>query len=289
MKAYVFPGQGSQYRSMGGTIFDDFAELTEKADDILGYSIKKLCQEDPLRQLNKTQFTQPAIYVVSCLSYLKKKQNDPTPPDYLAGHSLGEYCALFAAGAFDFSVGLKLVKKRGELMSQASGGTMAAVMGCDWETVEAVLRNNGLHGIDIANYNCPTQTVLSGPTDDILKAETFFNMLPGDGLIYYPLNVSAPFHSRYMSSITPAFVEELEYVDIFEPKIPVIANVSARPYEPGQVKSNLAQQIQQSVQWTDTVRYLLGKGVTEFEEIGPGDVLTKTITRIREEAKPLFC
>src|SRR5205823_13876450 len=125
MLAYIFPGQGSQTRGMGGNLFDDFPELTAQADAILGYSIKKLCLEDPNQELNQTQFTQPALFVVNALTFLKKNQK----PDYVAGHSLGEYNALFAAEVFDFATGLNLVKKRGELMSEAKNGGMAAVIG----------------------------------------------------------------------------------------------------------------------------------------------------------------
>src|SRR6516162_2607290 len=129
MTAFLFPGQGSQRKGMGSTLFEEFQEVTARADEILGYSIKELCLHDPHQQLGQTQFTQPALYVVNALSYLKKMKDGSKVPTYLAGHSLGEYNALFAAGVFDFETGLRLVKKRGELMSQATGGGMAAVIG----------------------------------------------------------------------------------------------------------------------------------------------------------------
>src|SRR5437764_7507813 len=121
MTVFLFPGQGSQRRGMGNPLFDEFKEVTARADEVLGYSIKELCLQDPHQQLSQTQFTQPALYVVNALSYLKKMKETGQAPDYVAGHSLGEYSALFAAGAFDFETGLRLVKKRGELMSQAIG------------------------------------------------------------------------------------------------------------------------------------------------------------------------
>src|SRR4051812_36667715 len=127
-KAYVFPGQGSQRKGMGENLFDEFPELTKKADKILGYSIKELCLNDSDSKLNQTQYTQPALYVVNALSYQKKIKDEGKQPDYLAGHSLGEYNALQAAGIFSFEDGLKLVKKRGELMSQAKNGGMAAIL-----------------------------------------------------------------------------------------------------------------------------------------------------------------
>ena len=135
MTTYVFPGQGSQNKGMGGTLFDDFSELTVQADAILGYSIKRLCLEDPQIKLSLTQYTQPALYIVNAFSYLKRLREIGKKPNFVAGHSLGEYSALFAAEVFDFPTGLQLVKKRGELMSRASGGAMAAILGLDEEQI----------------------------------------------------------------------------------------------------------------------------------------------------------
>jgi trans-AT polyketide synthase/acyltransferase/oxidoreductase domain-containing protein len=159
---------------MGAELFDEFPELTASADKILGYSIKELCTEDKKNQLNKTAFTQPALYVVNGLSYLKKLKETGKTPDYVAGHSLGEYSALFAAGAFDFETGLKLVKKRGELMGKVINGTMAAVVGLDEDRIKKILNENNFHSIDIANYNTPTQIVLSGPKESIKNAKEVF-------------------------------------------------------------------------------------------------------------------
>src|SRR5436305_5494221 len=169
MTVFLFPGQGSQRIGMGNTLFDEFKAITARADEILGYSIKELCLQDPHQQLGQTQFTQPALYVVNALSYLKKMKEAGQAPAYVSGHSLGEYNALFAAGAFDFETGLQLVKKRGELMSQATGGGMAAVIGFTLEQVDQILKEYGLTSIDIANYNTPTQIVLAGLKADILS------------------------------------------------------------------------------------------------------------------------
>jgi trans-AT polyketide synthase/acyltransferase/oxidoreductase domain-containing protein len=174
MLAYVFPGQGSQQKGMGGELFDEFKELTSKADEILGYSIKELCLEDPQGNLGQTQYTQPALYVVNALTYYKKIKDTGIKPDYVAGHSLAEYNALLAAEVFDFETGLKIVKKRGELMSKASGGGMAAVIGMSEEKIREVLKENGLESIDMANYNTPSQIAISGPKDDIIRAQPFF-------------------------------------------------------------------------------------------------------------------
>lgn len=284
MITFVFPGQGSQHKGMGGTLFDEFAEITAKADDVLGYSIKALCLEDPKRQLNQTQYTQPALYIVNALSYLKKVKETGKTPDYVAGHSLGEYSALFAAGAFDFDTGLKLVKKRGELMSQATGGGMAAILGLKEEQVEEILRERGFDTIQIANCNTPTQIVVSGPKADIERASSLFAM---EDVMYIPLNVSGAFHSRYMTDAKERFEEYLDQYTFSELTIPVISNVHARPYKPGEVKKNLAEQITYPVKWTESIRYLMGFGEMEFEEIGPGDVLTKLAQKIREQAEPL--
>ncbi|WP_069883777.1 ACP S-malonyltransferase [Streptomyces luteocolor] len=284
MKVYGFPGQGSQAKGMGKDLFDEFPEETALADAVLGYSIRELCVEDPRRELKLTQFTQPALYVVSALTWLRTRREDPTPPDYLVGHSLGEYVALFAAGAFDFETGLRLVARRGELMSRAAGGRMAAVLGRDLATVERTLAEHGLTGLDIANHNAPAQFVLAGPADEIDRAKPAFE---GIGAHYVTLNVSAPFHSRYLRDTAEEFGRYLDGFALRDPAIPVIANAHARPYGPGQVKELLARQIASPVRWTDTVRRLMAHGDFEFRELGPGAVLRKLVTKIKAEAEPL--
>lgn len=284
MVTYVFPGQGSQLKGMGGNLFDEFSEITEVADKILGYSIKELCLEDPNRHLNRTQYTQPALYTVNLLSYLKKIKETGRKPDYMAGHSLGEYSALCAADAFDFETGLKLVKKRGELMSQATGGGMAAVLGLNEHAVEEILRKNGLETVEIANYNTPTQIVVSGVQVDVERAGDPFER---EGAMYIPLNVSGAFHTRYMKDAQKRFQQYLDQFTFSELTIPVVSNVDARIYKPGTVKKLLAEQIIRSVKWTESIRYLMGLGEMKFEEIGPGDVLTKLIAKIQEQAEPL--
>lgn len=282
MRACVFPGQGSQFIGMGEGLFERYPEMTAAADEILGGSVAELCLRDPEGKLHRTQHTQPALYVVNALTYRSRCDGGAPPPDFLAGHSLGEYNALWAAGVFDFETGLRLVKRRGELMSAATGGGMAAVMGCDGEKAEEILRRHGLAGIDVANFNTPSQVVLSGPSEELARAEAVFT---GLGATFIPLkNVSAAFHSRYMESLAGPLDEALEGVEIRPATIPVIANVSARPYDGQGVKEYLLRQIREPVRWTDTVRYLLGAGVREFEEVGPGGVLTKLIRSIRRQS-----
>ncbi|GAA5703533.1 [acyl-carrier-protein] S-malonyltransferase [Streptomyces avermitilis] len=282
MKVYGFPGQGSQQRGMGKGLFEKFPEQTAIADRVLGYSIEELCVSDPERRLGRTEYTQPALYVVSALTYLDHLTQDPEPADYLIGHSLGEYVALFAAGVFDFETGLRLVQRRGALMAAAGGGGMAAVVGSDEETVTRVLA--GSDGLDLANHNAPDQFVLSGPTEQIDAACTAFEAA---GARTVRLNVSAPFHSRYMRGMAEEFGAFLDRFTLHPPAVPVLANVDAQPYRPDAIVQTLTAQIASPVRWTETVRRLMGHGDFEFVELGPGRVLTRLVTKIRAVAESL--
>ncbi|WP_024834506.1 ACP S-malonyltransferase [Ruminiclostridium josui] len=286
MVVYSFPGQGSQAKGMGGILFDEFKDYTSQADEILGYSIKKLCLEDPDSNLGQTQYTQPALFVVNALSYLKKIQEVGRKPDFVLGHSLGEYNALFAADVFDFETGLRLVQKRGNLMAMAVGGGMAAVIGLSEEQVFDVLKQNNLHTIDIANLNSPYQIVISGLKADIDLAEAIFKSHP-DVKMYIPLKTSGAFHSRYMEKAKVEFENFISDISLNEPKIPVISNVTARPYIKTEIKRNMVNQITHPVKWTESIRYLLGFGELEFNEIGAGKVLTGLFSRIQKEANPI--
>lgn len=281
MKTYIFPGQGSQMKGMGEGLFDAFPKLTKQADDILGYSIEDLCLNNPDQKLNQTQFTQPALYVVNALSYAKKiQQNEDNKPDFLAGHSLGEYNALQAAGVFSFEAGLKLVKKRGALMSQAKNGAMAAVLNCPETQIHEILKEANLNAIDIANRNAPSQVVISGLKEDIDKSQSYFEKAE---VMFVPLNTSGAFHSRYMKDAEAEFAKYVKKFKFSEPGIPVIANVTAQLYELEVVAENLIRQLSNCVRWSDSIRYLLEQGEMEFEELGVGDVLTKLIGYIRKD------
>jgi trans-AT polyketide synthase/acyltransferase/oxidoreductase domain-containing protein len=285
MITWVFPGQGSQEKGMGATLFDEFTDLIAQADDILGYSIKELCLKDPQKQLNQTQYTQPALYVVNALSHFKKIEQTGTSPDFVAGHSLGEYNALLATGGFDFATGLKLVQKRGELMSQAQSGAMAAVLNLPADKLKAILTENGLTDIDVANYNTPSQLVISGSKDDINRVIDIFE--PMKEVRCVALNVSAAFHSHYMRDAQQEFEQFLTGFEFADLKIPLISNVTARPYKQTEIAANLAKQITHPVNWVDSIRYLMGQEEMVFEEVGPGKVLTKLIAKIQKEAEPL--
>lgn len=285
LKAIVFPGQGSQFEGMGKELFDEFPEYIEKANNILGYSIKDICLNNPNGLLNQTEYTQPALYIVCTLSYLKLMKEN-AKPDYVAGHSIGEYSALFAAGVVDFETGLRLVKKRGELMQRAEGGGMAAVVGLKEPQVRQVLKDSGFTAIDVANLNSPTQIVISGKKDDIYAAENVFKDVDGC-FMYKVLNVSGAFHSRYMEPAREEFTQLLNSVTFKPMQIPIIANTTARIYDETKIASTLSKQLVSSVYWTDSVRYLMAKGVDEFVEVGPGNVLTKLVAKIKREAEPL--
>lgn len=283
MKAILFPGQGAQFRGMGKDLFPRYRDLTAQASELLGYSIERLCTEDPDSQLRLTQYTQPALYVVNALGYLYRRDEGMPLPNMAAGHSLGEYNALLAAEVFDFQTGLKLVQRRGALMGAASEGGMAAVIGLDEETLTDLLKQHQLTSIDLANFNTLNQTVIAGPKDAIEQAE---KVITANNARCVVLNVSAAFHSRYMKDAQHAFADFLGQFSFAAPKMPVIANVTARPYRTGEVADLLARQISGSVCWTDTVRYLMGRHCTEWIEVG-GNVLTRMVEEIRRTATPL--
>ncbi|MFP5391013.1 MAG: ACP S-malonyltransferase [Gammaproteobacteria bacterium] len=280
MKTYMFPGQGSQAKGMGKHLFDKYPELTAQADRVLGYSIRELCLEDPRQELGRTQFTQPAIFVVSALAYHERVAESGLP-DFVAGHSLGEFNALLAAGCFDFDTGLKLVQRRAQLMGEAAPGAMAAVLNATPARIAEILAANGLDQIDIANLNTPSQTVISGAKEQIARAEECFR---GDRMRFVPLNTSGAFHSRFMEPARQQYEAFLAGFDFQPPAIPVIANVTARPYVNGTVAANLGRQITGSVRWNESIAYLLGVDPQmQFTEVGHGEVLTNMLAKIRAE------
>jgi malonyl CoA-acyl carrier protein transacylase len=277
MLAYLFPGQGSQFKGMGKGLFEQFPEIVETANQILGYSVESLCLEDPNEQLNQTQFTQPALFTVSALSFLKQQSQTASKPDYVLGHSLGEYTALFAANVFDFATGLRLVKKRGELMHTAKEGAMAAVIGLTENATIALLKEHSLNELCIANVNSYLQMVLSGSKKEMQQAQVIFEKQ--SKVTFIPLKVSGAFHSDAMRWAADEFDVYLNNVTFSLPSIPVLANLDAGFYHPQNTKQNLVNQISSTVQWVEMIRRL-DKHSVRYEEIGPGNVLSGLVRRI---------
>jgi len=277
---FLFPGQGSQAKGMGKGLFERFPEITQAADEVLGYSIRRLCLEDPDNQLGQTDYTQPAMYVVNALTYLSLKQELGRGPDFVAGHSLGEYDALYAAGVFDFATGLKLVKKRGALMAQARGGGMAAVIGLTRDQIRDVLLLFGSTDVSIANLNAPQQTVISGFKEAIDEIKPAFE--EAGARLFLPLPVSGAFHSRLMEPARREFEGFLAGFRFEAPKIPVISNVEALPYPGGEVGTLLGRQITSPVRWVETMEYLLGQVNPVFKEAGPGTTLQGMLRQMKK-------
>ncbi len=269
---------------MGAELFDRYPDWTADADRVLGYSIRELCVEDPRGELGQTQFTQPALYVVNALTYRAKREDGMGAPAFVAGHSLGEYDALLAAGCFDFATGLKMVKQRGLMMGRVTGGGMAAVIGMEPARIQEVLAGSEAgRRVDVANFNSFDQTVIAGPKEDLETVKADFEA--AGVRAYIPLNVSAPFHSRYMREPQMTFDAFLREFKFEAPAIPVVSNVTGRPYESDTVRQTLSEQIGNSVQWLESMLYLMQQPEPEFVECGPGTVLTKMLVAIRKKLR----
>jgi len=277
--AWVFPGQGSQVLGMEGNLLDHplGKQRFTEAEDILNWSVLELCQGDE-EKLAQTLYTQPCLYVVeSILAELLLKEQKP--PELVAGHSLGEYVALYTAGVFDFATGLNLVTRRAQLMAEASGGKMVAMMQFDREELEAKVALTP--DVVIANDNSPQQVVISGtPTavDEVVATVKAKRAVP--------LKVSGAFHSPLMQSAASEFAQVLGGVNFNDAQIPVLANVDPTPAtQAEEIKTRLVQQMTGSVRWREISEYLPQAGIEEVVEIGPGKVLTGLIKRISPELK----
>lgn len=283
-RAFLFPGQGSQQVGMGAGLFERFPELVAEADREMGLGLAELCLTDAGGRLDRTQYTQPALYVVNALTFLDRLTVDGRLPRYVAGHSLGEYSALFAAGVFDFLTGLRLVRERARLMAQARGGAMVVVVGLSADRIRSALAEARLEAVDLANFNTATQIVISGPEGDMEAAAAA--MERAGAQMSKRLNVSGAFHSRLMAEAGETFAAYLEPFELAPPRIPVLSNVTARPHEPADLKANLARQLTHSVRWRESVRWLLDQAGAECVEVGPGNVLTGLVRRIQGESAP---
>jgi malonyl CoA-acyl carrier protein transacylase len=278
----LFPGQGSQVKGMGADLFGRFPDWTALADRTLGYSIRELCVDDPRGELVLTNFTQPALFTVNAMLYRARLEDGHPTPAFVAGHSLGEYNALLAAGVFDYATGLALVARRGALMSAVRGGGMSAVIGLKPDAIEAVLAaSEAGRRLDVANVNSFDQTVIAGPKADLEAVEEPLAAAGARGCI--PLKVSAPFHSRYMRPAQDDFTAFLSGFRLTAPAMPVVANATGRPYAADGVRETLARQIGSSVRWLESMLWLLDQPGAEFEEIGPGAVLTKILAQIKRK------
>ncbi|WXA92215.1 ACP S-malonyltransferase [Pendulispora brunnea] len=269
---------------MGAALFAKYPDAVATADRVLGYSVTDLCLENADQRLDRTEYTQPALFLVNALSYMEKLAEGGRP-DIVAGHSLGEYSALFAAGAFDLATGIALVKRRGELMARSSAGGMAAVMGLTESEVAEVLRAEGASTIDIANLNGPNQIVLAGPREDLLACKEPF--LAAKARSFVSLRVSAAFHSRYMADTANEFRVFLRDIRMSPLQFPVVSNVDALPHEVETIADKLVAQIVSPVRWTETVRRLMSLDDPQFEEVGPGKVLAGLIRQIQKVSEPL--
>jgi len=283
MTAYIFPGQGSQYVGMGKDLYDasDAAKtFFDKADALLGFSISKICFEGPEEELKQTKNTQPAIFLHSIVLFhlMNNLKFDMT-----AGHSLGEYSALVAAGALTFENGLKLVRLRGELMQRAGieqPGTMAAIVGLDAKAVNGICAEVSKTGIvQAANFNSPGQIVISGSNTGVRKAMEFAKTQGAK--IVKELSVSGAFHSPLMKSAQAEFKIALDKTEIRDAEVPVYANVTAQPVRNAlEIRTLLFQQLTSPVRWEESVANMAADGATTFAEIGPGKVLQGLVKRI---------
>lgn len=270
--AWIFPGQGSQKTGMGGDLLnlDAAKEKFAQAEKILGWSAIEICHEED--KISRTLYTQPCLYVIESIlvDLLRQKGQQP---DLVAGHSLGEYIALYAAGVFDWAAGLTLVKRRAELMDSVAGGMMAALIGFDSEQLEQQIQQTP--DVVLANDNSSTQVVISGTPEAVKKV---LSQVKSKRAV--PLNVSGAFHSPLMAAAASEFQEVLQSVVFNSAQVPVLSNVEPTPAVDGDVlKERLSRQITGAVRWRETSERFRQEGIEQVIEIGPGNVLTGLIKR----------
>lgn len=306
--AFVFPGQGSQYVGMGRDLYETYAEakaLFDEADATMGFSLSRLCFEGPKEALDDTINTQPAILAMSgaCFKALdirykvqgKGRENlEPGTwnlfPAFVAGHSMGEYTALVAAGTLDFAAGLRLVRERGRVMKEAgehNPGGMAAVLGLGAEALDEICQRSSQETggvVQLANYNSPGQIVISGHKEALGRAMDLARERGARRVI--PLAVSIASHSPLMQAAAEAFASTVTQVDFHQLRVPVVANVTAAPVTTVvEIRKELVEQLTSTVRWVESIQHMIAQGVTTFVEIGPKNVLTGLIGRIDKSVR----
>lgn len=287
--ACVFPGQGSQYPGMGKDLAENFSasrQVFEEVDDALGFSLSRLCFEGPAEDLQLTENTQPAILSVSVAAYRALEANGLPEPAFVAGHSLGEYSGLVAAGVLTLSDAVKTVRARGRYMQEAvpvGVGGMAAVMGAELSHIEKVCKEvSGEEVCSPANINAPNQVVIAGHATAIDRAVEALKEVGAKRVV--KLNVSAPFHCALMKPAQDRLAKDLELLSFGDAKTPVVTNVDAAvTTDPAVLRDSLIRQVSSPVRWFQSMRFLIDEGIQTFAEVGPGKVLSGLMRQISRD------
>lgn len=286
--AFLFPGQGAQSVGMGKELYDNFSaakNVFDKADEVLGKSITTLCFEGPEDSLKQTVNTQPCIVTTSIAALETLKSELNITPDYTAGHSLGEYCAMYTAGVMSLETALKAIQKRADLMGQTKGGAMAAILNAPEGSVEEALKEASSVGyVDVANYNSPVQVVITGDENAVKKAGEI--LMEKGARRVVPLAVSGAFHSKFMENAGKEFEGFVSDLELNNALVPVVTNVDANATtDSSDFRAKMPKQIYSSVHWTQTIQKMVADGVEIFVEIGPGKVLAGLNKKIAPQTK----